>query len=105
MSQDLLEVAKEIRNWVRAACHAPVKALLENALVDDKARTAYQMTDGTNSIQTIRAACKMSPNDVSALQIRCAQLGLMEANSDGKRCRIFNLEDFGLIPPKSKGIK
>ena len=105
MSQDLLEVAKEIRNWVRAACHAPVKALLENALVDDKARTAYQMTDGSNSIQTIRAACKMSPNDVSALQVRCVQLGLMEANDDGKRCRIFNLEDFGLIPLKPKGKK
>jgi len=98
MSQDLLDVAKEIRNWARAACHAPVKALLENALVDDKARTAYQMSDGTNSIQTIRATCKMSPNDVSALQIRCVQLGLMEANSDGKRYRLFNLEDFGLIP-------
>jgi hypothetical protein len=48
---DLLGVLIEIRNWVRAAAHGSVKESLEAALPDTKARMAYQMFDGTASIE------------------------------------------------------
>jgi hypothetical protein len=94
--EKLLEVLIEIRNWIRAAAHGPVKTLLEAALPDTKSRTAYQMLDGTASMDQVRIACKMSPNGLVALANRCAAMGLMEMNEDKKRVRLFDLADFGL---------
>ncbi len=96
-SSEVLVTLGEILNWVRAAAHPNVKHLLQDVLPDDKAREAYQMTDGNTSIQAIRKQCKMSPNDVSALQQRCVSLGLMEVVDGNRRRRIFDLADFGLL--------
>lgn len=95
--ENLLTVLMDIRNWIRAAAYRPVKAILEEALPDAKSRTAYQMFDGTVSVDQVRTACKMSPNAVVALTARCVAMGLMEANADKKRVRLFDLNDFGLI--------
>ena len=95
--EKLLAVLTDIRNWIRAASHSSVKALLEAAMPDAKARIAYQMTDGKTSIADIRGKCKMSPNDVVALQIRCVSMGLMEVTSENRRRRLFDLQDFGLL--------
>src|SRR5262245_6381150 len=95
--EKLLEVLTEIRNWIRAAAHGPMKTLLEAALPDEKSRSAYQMFDGTVSVEQVRTACKMSPNAVVALTVRCVAMGLMEANADKRRVRLFDLNDFGLI--------
>jgi hypothetical protein len=101
-----LAVLTDIRNWLRAAAHRPVQALLEEALPDAKSRTAYQMFDGTRSVDQVRTACKMSPNAVVALTARCVAMGLMEANADKKRVRLFDLRDFGLVPDTAaKGAK
>lgn len=50
--EKLLEVLVEIRNWIRAAAHGPVKTLLEAALPDAKSRAAYQILNG--KLQWIR---------------------------------------------------
>lgn len=97
----LLDVLLEIRNWLRAAAHRPVQAMLEEALPDAKSRAAYQMFDGTASIEQVRTACKMSPNAVVALTAKCVALGLMEANADKRRVRLFDLHDFGLIQERN----
>jgi sulfur transfer complex TusBCD TusB component (DsrH family) len=103
MSDDkLLLVLTDIRNWIRAAAHGPVKTLLESVLPDAKSRLAYQMLDGTVSMDQVRIACKMSPNGLFALAQECTARGLMEVNADKKRVRLFNLEDFGLIEPVTK---
>jgi len=94
--EKLLEVLTEIRNWIRAAAHGPVKNLLEAALPDAKSRAAYQMFDGTVSVEQVRVACKMSPNAVVALANRCTAMGLMGLNAEKKRLRLFDLTDFGL---------
>ena len=93
----LLEVLVEIRNWIRAAAHGPVKTLLEVAIPDSKSRMAYQMLDGSASMDQVRIACKMSPNALVALANLCTSMGLMELNKDKKRVRLFDLSDFGLI--------
>jgi hypothetical protein len=98
----LLAVLTDIRNWIRAAAHRPVQALLEEALPDAKSRAAYQMFDGTASVEQVRTACKMSPNAVVALTSRCVAMGLMEANADKRRVRLFDLNDFGLLSDDSK---
>lgn len=95
--EQLLAVLIEIRNWMRAAAHRPVREMLEEALPDAKSRAAYQMFDGTVSVEQVRTACKMSPNAVVALTSRCVAMGLMEANADKRRVRLFDLNDFGLI--------
>ena len=59
---------------------------------------AYQMLDGTVSVEQVRAACKMSPNSLVALAQRCTAMGLMELRDDKKRVRLFDLDDFGLLP-------
>jgi hypothetical protein len=93
----LLEVLVEIRNWIRAASHGPAKSLLESALPDPKSRMAYQMLDGSASMEQVRIACKMSPNALFALANLCTSMGLMEVNQGKKRVRLFDLSDFGLI--------
>jgi hypothetical protein len=94
----LVAVLTDIRNWLRVAAHRPVQAMLEEALPDAKSRAAYQMFDGTRSVDQVRTACKMSPNAVVALTARCTALGLMEANADKRRVRLFDLNDFGMAP-------
>lgn len=94
----VLSVLVDIRNWIRAASHRPVKVMLEEALPDSKARLAYQMFDGENSVEKIRVACKLSPNAVVALTSRCVAMGLMEIAPNKKRVRLFDLTDFGLLP-------
>jgi hypothetical protein len=93
----LLEVLVEMRNWMRVATREPVKASLEAALPDAKSRMAYQMLDGSASIEQVRIACKMSPNAVVALANRCTSMGLMEVNGEKKRARLFDLSAFDLI--------
>lgn len=93
----LLGVLLEIRNWMRAAAHAPVRASLEAALPDSKSRMAYQMLDGSASMDQVRIACKMSPNGLVALANRCTSLGLMEINDEKRRARLFDLSVFGLV--------
>lgn len=93
----VVDVLAEIRNWIRAAAHAPVKASLQEALPDDKSRRAYQMLDGSKSIEEVRKACKMSPNALIALANRCSSMGLMEQTQDKKRVRLFDLQDFDLL--------
>ena len=98
MSDDkTLDVLTDIRNWVRAGAYGSVKKLLEAALPDTKSRSAYQMLDGTASMEQIRVACKMSPNALVALAQRCTAMGLMEISDAKKRVRLFDLADFGLI--------
>lgn len=98
--ETLLHVVKDLRNWIRAAAYPSVKKVLEEALPDNKSRRAYQMCDGNASVEQVRVACKMSPNGVVALTARCTALGLMEVTPDKKRVRLFDLNDFGLLPPE-----
>jgi hypothetical protein len=104
--EQFLEILVEIRNWIRAAAHGPVKTLLEATLPDSKSRRAYQMLDGSTSVDQVRIACKMSPSALVSLANRCTSLGLMEVKQDKKRARLFELSDFGLVdegePTKSK---
>jgi hypothetical protein len=95
--EKLLQVLVEIRNWIRAAAHGSVKTLLEAALPDPRSRMAYQMLDGSASMDQVRIACKMSPNALVTLANRCTSMGLMEVNQDKRRVRLFDLSDFGLV--------
>ena len=104
MSDDkLLEVLTDIRNWTRAASYTSVKALLQEALPDSKSKAAYQMLDGSSTIDQVRAACKMSPNALVALAQRCTSMGLMVVKEDKKRVRLFDLNDFGLLNNDDQG--
>ena len=94
---DTLAVLKEILNWTRASSFHAVKTLLQEALPDTKSRSAFQMLDGTKSLDQVRVACKMSPNGLQALVQRCIAMGIMETNIEKKRSRLFDLKDFGLV--------
>jgi hypothetical protein len=87
----------EIRNWIRAASYTSIKSLLEKALPDAQSRVAYQMLDGTASIEEVRTASKMSPNKLIALTQKWTSMGIMELGAEKKRKRLFDLRDFGLF--------
>ncbi len=68
MSEDkVLVVLRDIRNWTRAASYASVRSQLESALPESKLRAAYQMLDGSTTMEQVRVSCKMSPNALLAL--------------------------------------
>lgn len=94
---ELLAVMIDIRNWIRAASFSSVRALLQEALPDEKSRAAYQMLDGNSTIEQVRAACKMSPNTLVSLAQKCTAMGIMELTTDKKRRRLFDLQDFSLV--------
>ncbi len=97
MSDEILAVLTDIRNWTRAASFGSVKSLFEVAFPDSKSRAAYQMLDGTAAMDQVRVACEMSPNSLLALAQRCTAMGLMEVKGDKRRVRLFDLDDFGLV--------
>src|SRR5438552_18801250 len=78
--ENLLADLTDIRNWIRAAAHRPVQAMIEEALPDAKSRAGYLMFDGTVTVDQVRTACWMSPNALVALTVRCVTMGLMEAD-------------------------
>jgi hypothetical protein len=84
----VIALLTDIRNWTRAASYAAVKALLVEALPDEKSRAAYQMMDGNSSRDEIRIKCRMSPNGPLALGERCVAMGLTEIREDKKRVRL-----------------
>lgn len=97
-----LAVLTEIRNWIRAASYGAVKRSLEEAMTDPKARSAYQMLDGSRSMEQVRIACKLSPNSLVALAQKWVAMGLMETQDDKKRVRLFDLGDFGMLPSEQE---
>ncbi len=103
--EQLLEILKEIRNWIRVAAQSQVKMLLQEKLPDAKSRAAYQMLDGKTSIGQVRIACKMSPNALQALADSCIAAGLMDVNEERKRVRLFDLVDFGLYSEPIKATQ
>ena len=60
--EKILAALIEIRNWIRAGSYSSVKVLLQSALPDQKSRMAYQMLDGSATMEQVRVASKMSPN-------------------------------------------
>lgn len=95
--EKILAVLTDIRNWIRAASFTSVRSLLETALPDAKSRAAYQMLDGSASVEQVRVACKMSPNSLVALAQKCVAMGIMEVRDDKKKIRLFDLTDFGIL--------
>jgi hypothetical protein len=93
---------KEILTWTRAASFHSVKSLLEKALPDAKSQMAFQMLDGTKSLDQVRIACKVSPNAIGALAQKCVSMGLMEVTEEKKRIRLFDLNDFDLMAPQDE---
>lgn len=97
-----LAVLTEIRNWIRAASYGAVKKSLEEAMTDPKARSAYQMLDGSKSVEQVRVVCKLSPNSVVALAQKWVAMGLMETKDDKRKVRLFDLADFGMLPSEQE---
>ncbi|MBC7785156.1 MAG: hypothetical protein H7144_15075 [Burkholderiales bacterium] len=94
---DVAAAIIELSRWVRVACHQPVKLMLEATLPDTKSRQIYQMTEETVGRNQICKACKVSSSTVSDVQQKCISLGLMSVSGDGRRKRLFDLNDFDLL--------
>jgi hypothetical protein len=98
MAEDsVVSLLIEIRNWIRAASFTSIRSLLETALPDSQARSAYQALDGTATLEQVRITAKISPNKLVLLTQKWVSMGLMEITPDKKKKRLFDLTDFGLI--------
>lgn len=98
MNEEAITVLKELLVWTRLGFYSTVKTTLTDVLNTDKKKLAYQTADGIRSGESIRVQFKMSPNDLSELFKQCTNLGLMEQLEGGKRRRLFDLTNFGLLP-------
>lgn len=98
VNEDAIDVLKELLVWTRVGFFGTVKTTLVDILNTDKKKLAYQAADGVRSGESIRVELKMSPNDLSELFKQCTSLGLMEQLEGGKRRRLFDLANFGLLP-------
>jgi hypothetical protein len=96
---ETLRVLNEILRWTKVGFYGATKALLSDVLNTDKKKLAYQAADGIRSRDSIRAEAKISPNDLFELFQQCSNVGLMEQLEGGKRRRLFDLTNFGLLPP------
>jgi hypothetical protein len=85
---NMVELLTDIRNWIRASSYISIKTLLEKALPDKQSRIAYQMFDGTLSMEQVRVAVKISPNRLVTLAQKWTSMGLMETST------IKNVNDY-----------
>jgi hypothetical protein len=92
------QILNEILVWTRVGFYGTAKSMLSDVLNSDKKKLAYQAAEGTRSMDSIRAEAQISPNDIGDLFKQCISIGLMEVTEDGKRKRLFNLGNFGLLP-------
>jgi len=95
--EETLRVLKELLVWTRVGFYAEVKSMLGDVLNTEKKKLAFQLADGVRAGESIRVELKMSPNDLSDLFKQCTSLGLMEQLEGGKRRRLFDLSNFGLL--------
>lgn len=100
-------ILRELLVWTRIGFYGTVKNMLTDVLDTDNKRFAYQLTDGTNTKDTVKAQAQIGSNTLNDLYKQCTNLGLMESDEDGRRCRLFDLTNFGLLPQveaeKTKG--
>ena len=105
LDDDATAVLKELLVWTRIGFYATAKETLVDILNTNKKKLAYQAADGIRSGESIRVELKMSPNDLSDLFKQCTNAGLMEQLEGGKRRRLFDLANFGLLPDEFRGAK
>lgn len=101
------EILQELLVWTRIGFYGTVKDMLQDVLDTDNKRLAYQAADGETSIEAIKVAAGIGSNTANELLRQCLNLGLMEVTGDGRRRRLFDLTNFGLLPAeivKKKGF-
>jgi Fic family protein len=92
------ELLEELLAWTRIGFYGVAKNMLADVLDTDNKRLAYQLADGLTSIDAIKAGAGIGSNTANDLFKQCLNLGLMEMTPDGKRRRLFDLTNFGLMP-------
>lgn len=92
------EIFREILAWTRVGFYGTAKQMLSDVLNSDKKKLAYQAADGTRSTESIRVAVRIGSNELGELFKQCTNLGLMEQMDGGRRRRLFDLSNFGLLP-------
>jgi hypothetical protein len=58
------------------------------------------MTDGLNSVETIRKACGMSPNSVLKLWNEGESFGLVRQLPGGRREKVFDAVALAMVMPE-----
>ena len=98
------EILRELLVWTKIGFYGTVKSMLKDVLDTDNKRLAYQLTDGQNTFDLVRTQAQIGSNTLNDLCKQCLNLGLMEKDQDGRRRRLFDLINFGLMP-QTEGLK
>lgn len=108
MSEDKVEqteLLREMTKWLRFLGMKEVKAVLKDALNDEKKVSAYHHSDGKNTSTTVSQLSGISQQTVSSLWKDWLSLGLGEAISASGGSRFkksFDLKMFGINVPEVK---
>jgi hypothetical protein len=103
MQDEIVEVLKDIRRWIRASSYGSVGDMLRGLLKDDRLRLVYQLSDGSRSRDEVKVIAKVGSGTVTDLWQACVSMGLMDVIG-GKRIRQFDLRDFGLITTETVDV-
>lgn len=100
----IIELLEEILRWTRLQGVERAKAVLDEALSDDKLKLAYHLSDGRSSTE-VANACGVSGMSITNWWRRWFTIGIAQPSKKykGRFERTFPLEDLGIKVPSIKG--
>lgn len=92
----------ELLKWTKFAGMQELRTILTQALQDDAAALAYELSDGDRGTREIAKLAGISHNTVAVYWKKWSKLGIVEASTayQGRYKRICSLEEVGIaVPP------
>jgi len=96
--QRIVELLEELVKWTKAANYDKLFNILRQVLKTERQRFIYQDT-GIKSRDEIRKEYNIGPNKLTRLRDGWVKRGFL-ARKGGKYIRLFDLNDFELLPKK-----
>ena len=100
----MVQLLEEILIWTRLQGVQNAKAVLDEALSDDKLKLAYHLSDGRSSTE-VGNACDVTGMTITNWWRKWFTIGIAQPSKryKGRFERTFSLEDLGIKVPSIKG--
>lgn len=99
----MIQLLEEILIWTRLQGVRNAKAVLDEALSDDKPKLAYHLSDGRSSTE-VANACGVTGMTITNWWRRWFTIGIAQPSKryKGRFERTFSLDDLGIKVPSTK---
>lgn len=107
-TDEQIAILKEILKWIRFTAAKEVKTVLIDVMNTEQKSLIYHLSDGSRSSAEIGKSAGVSDMTVRRLWASWARLGIVEAikvRGGDRYKKSFDLEDFGIEPPKTSALQ